>query len=107
MVDNIHQILNFIYDCVIKKYKIILLDETGKDNSIFVTIMFLMKYHNVNFDSIYSSISNYTYIHPKEYYNSICSIEYFIINTTNINTNTNTNTINYLGNNNISLFVRK
>lgn len=79
LVNNIIWTLDFIYNSYIQGNKIILLDETGKDNSIFIGIMFLMKYYNANFDSIYNSISNYASIHSKEYYSSILSIEYFII----------------------------
>lgn len=80
MIDIINWCLNFIYSCCVEKFKIILLDETGKDNSIFIAIMFLMKYYNLNFDTIYNSFANYICIYPKEYYNSILSIEYFLIN---------------------------
>lgn len=79
LIENIISILDFIYNSCACNYKIILLDETGKDNSIFIGIMFLMKIYNLNFDSIYNSLSNYICIHPKEYYNFILSIEYFII----------------------------
>ena len=79
LIENIIQILDFIYNSCVSNCKIILLDETGKDNSIFIGIMFLMKLYNLNFDSIYNSLSKYLSIHPKEYYNSILSVEYFII----------------------------
>ena len=79
LIENIILILDFIYNSCMCNHKIILLDETGKDNSIFIGIMFLMKMYNLNFDSIYNSLSNYICIHPKEHYHFILSIEYFII----------------------------
>ena len=79
LIENIIWTLDIIYNSCVNNHKIILLDETGKDNSIFIGIMFLMKFYNLNFDSIYNSLSNYINIHPKEYYHSILSIEYFII----------------------------
>jgi len=79
LIPYIIQSLEFILNCLNNKNKIILLDETGKDDSIIVGIMFLMKIYNKNFNSIYDSISNYTQIHPKEYYSSIMNIEYYLI----------------------------
>ncbi len=79
LVNNIIYTLDFIFNSYKEGHKIILLDETGKDNSIFIGIMFLMKYYNTNFDSIYNSISNYASIYPKDYYNPIISIEYYIL----------------------------
>ena len=79
LIENIIWILDFIYNSRVNNHKIILLDETSKDNSIFIGIIFLMKLYNSNFDSVYSSLSNYLSIYSKEYYNSIKSIEYFII----------------------------
>ena len=80
MISDIIQLIDNIYNCHISGIKIILLDETGIDNSMFITIMFLMKYHNKNFESIYSLISFNKLIHPKEYYNSINLIEYYLLN---------------------------
>lgn len=80
MIQDIIQILNYIYDCCSLGKKIILVDENGIDNSMFITIMFLMKYHKKKFDEIYSSIILYTNLHPKEYYSSINLIEYYLIN---------------------------
>lgn len=79
LISNINQILNYILDCLNNNLKIILLDETGKDNSISIGIMFLMKLYKRNFNSIYDSFTNYTQIHPKEYYSSIINIEYYLI----------------------------
>ena len=79
LIGYINNLLNFIFDCLTKKYKIILLDESGKDNAIYIGIMFLMKYYKQNFENIYNSLSNYTTIYPKEYYNSISNIEYYLI----------------------------
>ena len=79
LLPYINNSLNFIYDCLSKKYKIILLDDSGKENSIFIGIMFLMKYYKQNFENIYNSLSNYTSIYSKEYYNSISTIEYYLI----------------------------
>lgn len=103
LIPHITETLNFIFDCLSKKYKIILLDESGKDNSIFIGIMFLMKYYKQNFSNIYDSLSNYASIHPKEYYNSISSIEYYLIGfnqsniqqTTITNSNLNLNKFNF------------
>jgi hypothetical protein len=77
--------MDFIYNSCKSGHKIILLDETGKDNSIFIGIIFLMKFYNLNFDTIYNSLSNYINIHPKEYYYPILSIEHFIIKNSNVN----------------------
>ena len=84
LIDKIIQSLEFIYNCYIRGNKIILLDETGKDNSIFICIMFLMKFYNKDFETIYNSISNYAKIHPKEYYSSIQSVQYFLIKQENL-----------------------
>ncbi len=80
MINQIIQLLDSIYNCYISGLKIILVDETGIDNSMFITIMFLMKYHKKNLDSIYTSISIYKNIHPKEYYTSISLVEYYLLN---------------------------
>lgn len=80
MINDIIQLLNSIYNCYVSGLKIILVDETGIDNSMFVMMMFLIKYHKKNYDTIYSTISLYKNIHPKEYYISISSIEYYLAN---------------------------
>ena len=85
LINNINWTMDFIYNSCQNGYKIILLDETGKDNSIFIGIIFLIKFYNLNFDTIYNSLSNYINIHPKEYYNPILSIEHFIIKNSNVN----------------------
>ncbi len=80
MISIIIQILDYIYNCCSLGKKIILVDENGIDNAMFITIMFLMKYYKKNFETIYSTIVLYKNIHPKEYYSSINSIEYYLIN---------------------------
>jgi hypothetical protein len=90
IINNIIQLLEYIYNCYISGLKIILVDETGIDNSMFITIMFLMKYHKKNYDTIYSTITFYKNIHPKEYYISISSIEYYLLhNISNITSEQN------------------
>lgn len=80
MISYIIQILDHIYNSCCLGKKIILVDENGIDNAMFITIMFLMKYYKKNFETIYSTIVLYKNIHPKEYYISINSIEYYLIN---------------------------
>jgi hypothetical protein len=79
LLNLINNLLNFIFDCLSKKYKIILLNDTGKDESIYIGIIFLMRYYNQNFENIYNSLVYYTNIYPKEYYFSISLIENYII----------------------------
>lgn len=80
MVSYIIQILDYIYNCCSLGKKIIIVDENGIDNAMFITIMFLMKYYKKNFETIYSTITLLKNIHPKEYYSSINLIEYYLIN---------------------------
>jgi hypothetical protein len=88
MISDIIQILEYIYNCCSLGKKIIIVDENGIDNSMFIAIMFLMKYYKKKFEEIYSSIILYKNIHPKEYYNSINLIEYYLINNfSNLNNN--------------------
>ena len=88
MIYDIIQILEYIYNCCSVNKKIIIVDENGIDNAMFITIMFLMKYYKKNFEEIYSTIILYKNIHPKEYYCSISMIEYYLINNfSNINNN--------------------
>lgn len=89
MISIIIQILDFIYNCCSLGKKIILVDENGIDNAMFITIMFLMKYYKKNFETIYSTIVLHKNIHPKEYYSSINLIEYYLINNFFSNTNNN------------------
>lgn len=80
MIYDIIQILYYMYNCYNLGKKIIIVDENGIDNAMFIAIMFLMKYHKKNFESIYSTIILHKNIHPKEYYSSINLIEYYLIN---------------------------
>lgn len=80
MISDIIQILEYIYDCCSLNKKIIIVDENGIENAMFITIMFLMKYYKKKFIQIYSTIILYKKIHPKEYYSSINSIEYYLLN---------------------------
>jgi hypothetical protein len=80
MIYDIIQILEYIYNCCSLNKKIIIVDENGIDNAMFITIMFLMKYYKKKFEEIYSTIILYKNIHPKEYYCSINLIEYYLLN---------------------------
>ena len=80
MISDIIQILEYIYNCCSLNKKIIIVDENGIDNAMFITIMFLMKYYKKKFEEIYSTIILYKNVHPKEYYSSINLIEYDLIN---------------------------
>jgi len=93
MINDIINLLDFIYNCYVSGFKIILVDETGIDNSMFIGIMFLMKLHNKNFDTIYSSITMCKNINPKEYYISISSIEYYLLNNISNNFQSTSNNI--------------
>lgn len=96
MINTIVQLFDFLYKCLQSNLKVILLDESGKDNSIFLCIMFMMKYYKKDFETIYFTLSNFLQIHPKEYYNSINDVQYFLLNNSVFNNNiilNNTNTI--------------
>lgn len=80
MVNYILELLEFIYTNANSGNKIILVDESGVDNAMFIVIMFLMKLSNKNFETIYQTISASKNIHPKEYYNSINTIQYHLLN---------------------------
>lgn len=83
MIHHILELLEFIYTNANSGKKIILVDETGVDNVIFIGIMFMMKLLNKNFVTIYQIISANKIIHPEEYYNSIKTIEYYLLNSNN------------------------
>jgi len=80
MISDIIQILEYIYNCCSLNKKIIIVDENGIENAMFIAIMFLMKYYKKKFEEIYSTIILYKTIHAKEYYSSINLIEYYLIN---------------------------
>src|SRR3990167_10958299 len=45
MINTIVQLFDFLYKCLQSNLKVILLDESATDNSIFLCIMFMMNYY--------------------------------------------------------------
>jgi hypothetical protein len=74
------QAYDFIKKAYESKKKIILLDKTGKDNAIFMLLVFMIKQYNINLETAYESLKNYIILRPLENYKTIINLEQHIIN---------------------------
>jgi hypothetical protein len=73
------QLYNFINYKILLNNNIFILCDTGKNISLIIGMFFLMKYHNLNFNTVYYNIAYYNHINSYEYYSNLISFEPYIL----------------------------
>jgi hypothetical protein len=73
------QVYDFINNKILLNQNIFLLSDTGLNESLFIGMFFLMKFHNANYQTIYYNIAFNNRIYPYEYYASLTYFEPHIL----------------------------
>ncbi len=75
----LNQISDFMYNKIMSNQNIFLLCDTGINNSLIVGMFFLMKFFNINYQSVYHNITLFSKINPYEFYLGLAQFEPYIL----------------------------
>lgn len=76
---HLNQVFDFINNKISLNQNIFILCNTGINISLFVGMFFLMKFHNLNYKTIYDQIALFHQIFPYEYYACLSLLEPYIL----------------------------